>query len=1021
MTPFAVGERVRARNNPALIGQVVALLTDGAGGRSYRVRFPNGTRLVGESSLEIDVPVQDPRTQLLAGAWAAVPDLRLLLTGIRLRQFNLTDQIRSLRAARLEHLPFQYKPLLKFFDSEHQRLLIADEVGLGKTIEAALVLSELTARTDVRRVLIVVPSNLRLKWQRELYERFDEQFEIRDSQWVQSVLLSPSAGDDLPRVRAIVSVEGVRRLAPEFEERRPPFDLVIIDEAHRLRNEGTLSYRLARALSDSADGMLLCSATPMQTKTRDLFNLLRVLLGDEAGTFGDFTRDLEANRPLVRCSALVSSGGSPEAIADALGETLALAPMDRLHDRKILAAEMSAMRTAGSSISPVRRAELLATINRLNLLGGLVTRTRKRDVMKQRPERVAKILNVEFTVQERFVYDSIIEAAGRTLREYGGWSAAALVMISRARQAASCLAVFLERLQSTELDEEGESSVGADLAQSDNANPLADVSVAGEGVELLLGPVRDKIGKIDLPVDSKLGEFLRFLGELRKEDDGYKVVVFSTFRDTVNYLSRKLSEYKIGHRVMTGLVATGSERDQVVRTFRDDVACHVLLATEVGGEGIDLQFCSVIINYDLPWNPMVVEQRIGRLDRIGQRSREIRIVAFNVKETVESRILDRLYRRIELFKDSVGPVEVILGEQTQKLSLELLALTPEEQERRLREAEVAIETARMQADQLDREAITLLGDDAYYEQRLAEAERAQGDIARDLEIFVRVALSVKWSHATLVAGRVNGVFKLTRDSELGRWLQERGQVRGGLARFARLYARAGDSGLEVTFSQEIAESLREAEFLTSRHPFVGALAAEIDPGVRVAAFAARLRTVEVPVGTYLLSIGLQQITGLRPRRELVAAATSVESGTVLSDDDADRLMLSIVDRGMPFVDVDIDRNALEAAVDRCESRLVGRAEARSEVLREENSVFVERRIGSLERWFGRRIEQANRHALTHSDERVRRMNVGQREWLRARLEGEVASAKEKVAVVCEVEPKAYVVLKVIDEAMVAKE
>lgn len=1014
--PFVVGERVRARNNPALIGEVVAMLADGEGGRSYRVRFPNGTRLVVESSLEADVPMQDPRTQLIDGAWAAVPDLRLLLTGIRLRQFNLTDQIRSLRAARLEHLPFQYKPLLKFLESEHQRVLIADEVGLGKTIEAAFILSELTARTDVRRVLIVVPSNLRSKWQRELYERFDEQFEIRDSQWVQSVLLSPSVGEELPRFRAIVSIEGIRRLAPIFEERHPPLDLVIVDEAHRLRNEGTLSYRLARALSDAADGMLLCSATPLQTRTKDLYNLLRVMLGDEAGTFVDFSRDLETNRPLVRCSALISSGELPKAIANALDEAAASTPKERLHDRKILKTEASMLRSAGSTISPARRAELLATINKLNLLGGLLTRTRKRDVMKHRPERVAKILNVEFTPQERFVYDSIIEAAGQTLREYGEWSAAALVMISRARQAASCLAVFLERLQSAALDDEGESSIGAEMALSDNTDPTAEPVVTGEDAVHLLEPIRRKIGGIKLPTDSKLTEFLGFLEDLRRVDPNYKVVVFSTFRDTVHYLSKKLNEHKIDHRVMTGMVATGGERDVIIKTFRDDFTCHALLTTEVGGEGIDLQFCSVVINYDLPWNPMVVEQRIGRLDRIGQRAREIRIVAFNVKDTVESRILDRLYRRIELFKDSVGPLEVILGEQTQRLSLELLALTPEEQNRKLQEAEIAIETARMQADQLDREAITLLGDDAYYEQRLVEVERAQGDIARDLEIFVRVALSTKWPRATLVAGRMKGVLKLTRDSELVRWLQEQGQVRRGLALFARRYAGAGDNGIEVTFNQEVAESLREIEFLTSRHPFVGALAAEIDPGVKVAAFAARLQGVDVPPGMYLLGIGLQQISGLRPRRELVAAATPLESGTALSDDTADQLMFSLAETGMPFDGTEVNRHVLATAADRCEFALLDRAKTRAEVLREENSVFVERRISSLERWFGRRIEHADRLASTHLDERVRKMNVGQRELLRARLEGELASARDKVAVTCDVEPKAYVVLKIIEGA-----
>jgi superfamily II DNA or RNA helicase len=1013
--PFAIGERVRARSNPALTGEIVAVLALEQGDRAYRVRFANGVRLVVEASLERDVRGKDPREQLAEGALAPLAALRLLLTGIRLRQLNLTDQIRSLRAARLEHFPYQYKPLLKFLDSEHQRVLIADEVGLGKTIEAAFVLSELTARADLKRVLIVVPSNLRSKWQRELALRFDEQFEIRDAPWIQNVLLSPAVDDELPRFRAIVSIEGMRRFAVPLEERRPPIDLVIIDEAHRLRNEGTFSFRLGRALSDSAEGMLLCSATPLQTKDRDLYNLLRVMLGEETGSYGDFTRDLEANRPLVRCGSLIAGGASAGEIAESIEAARRSIPVERVHDRTILDTEARALRAA-AGLSPARRAELLAIVNRLNLLGGIITRTRKRDVMKQRPERIAKVVDVTFTPQESEVYESITAAAGDAVRRFGEWSGAALAMISRARQAASCLAVFVDRLQTPAmLDEDADASLAAERESADDPDAESESAASGKEVDRLLENVRKQVARTPLPRDSKLKEFLGFLSELREEDQRYKVVVFSTFRDTVGYLGKMLREQGIGHRTMTGLVAAADDREAIRQAFRDDPACHVLLTTEVGGEGIDLQFCNVLVNYDLPWNPMVVEQRIGRLDRIGQLSPTIRIVAFDVKDTIESRILERLYRRIELFKDSVGPLEVILGEHTQKLSLTLLKLSPAEQERSLREAEVAIETARMQADQLDLEAVTLLGDDAFYEQRLAEIERAQGNISRDLEEFVRESLSTQWPHATLVAGRVKGALKLTRDTGLVRWLTERGPLRAGLAAFARRYAGAGDGGLDVTFDQEVAESLRNVEFLTSRHPFIACLASEIEPATAVAAFAGRLETDRVPRGTYVLCVGLQQITGLRPRREIVAVGTLFGTKSDLASEDADWLLFELAEKGLQLSDVKAERSALLEAANRCDAALIARAQARAAILQEENAVFIERRIGSLERWYGRRIDRAERLASGHADDRVRRMNAGQREWLRSRLEGEIAAAREKAAVTGEAEPKAYVVLKVANK------
>jgi SNF2 family DNA or RNA helicase len=406
-------------------------------------------------------------------------------------------------------------------------VLIADEVGLGKTIEAALVLSELTPRADLKRVLIVVPSNLRSKWQRELAQRFDEQFEIRDTPWIENVLLSAAVDDELPRFRAIVSIEGMRRFAVPLEERRPPIDLVIIDEAHRLRNEGTLSFRLGRTLSDSAEGMLLCSATPLQTKDRDLHILLRVMLGDVTGSYGDFTRDLEANRPLVHCGSLIASGASAEEIAKAIEAARESIPVERVHARTILATEARALRGA-RELSPARRAELLAIVNRLNLLGGIITRTRKRDVMKFRPERIAKVVDVTFTREESEVYESITTAAGDALRRFGEWSGAALAMISRARQAASCLAVFVARLQGpATLDEDADASLEAER-ESIEGPETETTTASGKEVDRLLEPVRNRVARIPLPTDSKLNEFLRWSRRLgtRRWDAEVRMTAF---------------------------------------------------------------------------------------------------------------------------------------------------------------------------------------------------------------------------------------------------------------------------------------------------------------------------------------------------------------------------------------------------------------------------------------------------------------------------------------------------------------
>lgn len=926
--PFEIGQRVRAKSNAGLVGEIVAVLDTGRGDSSYRVRFSNGTRVVSANSIVVDEAAKDPREQLLARTWAGASELRLLLTGLRIRQQKMTDQLRSLRAARLEHHPYQYKPLLKFLESDHQRVLIADEVGLGKTIEAGLVLSELSARQDLRRVLIVVPANLRLKWQRELRDRFDEEFEIRDLTWVRDVLLEPAGDGELPPFKAITTIEGLRRVAKRFEDARPSIDLVIIDEAHRLRNESTLTYRLGRALSEGAEGMILCSATPMQTKDRDLHNLLRVLMGDSAGSYDDFKRDLEANRPLVRCIGVIMSGKPPQEVAAALDAAAKALPAERSQDRRILAGEANTVRKL-PKLSSAQRAELLGTVNRLNIFGGVITRTRKADVLKNRPTRVAKVVDVEFTPEEMAVYNAITEAAGEAVKLYGAWAGATLAMISRARQAASCLAVFLEQIRAAELDDEDAStSLEAEFTPVQEPDDGASGPDTTAGI---LDRVRRQVARVKLPVDSKLEQFLLYLEQLRTKRDNFKVVVFSTFRGTVHYLSKKLAEHGIGHRVMTGLVLDPAERETIVNDFREDPTCHALLTTEVGGEGIDLQFCDTLVNYDLPWNPMVVEQRIGRLDRLGQRSPEIRIAALNVKGTVEARIVDKLYHRIELFTSAIGPLEVILGERTQKLALELLVSRAEDQARTLEETGIAIENAMRQAAQLDREAVNLLGDDAYYEQRLAEIERAQGNIADDLAKFLRAWLQSNFKHAELVEGSAPGVLKLTADSELMQWLAAR-KAQRDLSAFARRYAVAGPSGLEVTFKQDVAERRQRLEFITSRHPLiraVGAALGESKPATQVAAFGVKVTSASVPPGRYLLAIALQDITGIRPRCELVASAVGLVDGALVDDESTTALMSEVARTGTSFVHVTATSAELEQAADRCEMALAEGASRRA--------------------------------------------------------------------------------------------
>ena len=184
--------------------------------------------------------------------------------------------------------------------------------------------------------------------------------------------------------------------------------------------------------------------------------------------------------------------------------------------------------------------------------------------------------------------------------------------------------------------------------------------------------------------------------------------MFAFFRGTLAYLERRLAKDGVAACQLVG--GMGEQKWVAIERFKKSDGPNVLLSSEVGSEGIDLQFCRILVNYDLPWNPMRVEQRIGRLDRLGQKAERITIVNLSLADTIEERILGRLHQRIELFRDSIGDLEVILGEKTEEILLNLFnpSLTDEEREARADEVASAIMMNRAQQEDLEAQAINLV-------------------------------------------------------------------------------------------------------------------------------------------------------------------------------------------------------------------------------------------------------------------------------------------------------------------------
>ena len=186
------------------------------------------------------------------------------------------------------------------------------------------------------------------------------------------------------------------------------------------------------------------------------------------------------------------------------------------------------------------------------------------------------------------------------------------------------------------------------------------------------------------------------------------------FKGTLRYLFRRLQAEGVNCAMIHGDVPD-AERTAELERFREREDVRILLSSEVGSEGIDLQFCRVVVNYDLPWNPMRVEQRIGRIDRVGQTAKRLTIVHFKVADTVEERLYTRLHEKLKVFENSIGDLETILGAEIQRLTLELLSndLTPEEEEKRIEDTRSAIERRRLQTERLEAEGGSLLAHSDY--------------------------------------------------------------------------------------------------------------------------------------------------------------------------------------------------------------------------------------------------------------------------------------------------------------------
>lgn len=465
-------------------------------------------------------------------------------------------------------LQYQIDGALRILRDLNGSALLADEVGLGKTITSALVVKECIVRGFAKKILILTPPSLVTQWVGELKHKFELDFKIveKESDWDSADLLIAS----LDRVKLFDRKNG------EFKHKRAheiEWDLLMVDEAHKLKESNTIRWKFVDQLQKKR--FLLITATPFQNDLIELYNLLNLLKKGHLGTIKEFRK-------------------------------------------RFL--------NQGNKRHPLNPKALKAKLDEV------MVRRKRSETGIDYKKRIPRVIVVNHTEQEAKIYDKITELLKESYFNADG------------SQINPRLIVFalLPKVTSS-----SKSAIESLTKISENEKYHFETRRFAREI---LSDYRD------LKIDSKMQKMIDIVKDTIKENPKEKILIYTKHPKTLEYITEKLEPLGL---MVTGFMGglTREEKAEKINEFK--YKSQVLICTDAGAEGLNLQFCSVLINYDLPWNPMSVEQRIGRLDRIGQK-KDMQIYSLATKGTMEEYVVDLIINKMCCVGLVIGELPIIL-------------------------------------------------------------------------------------------------------------------------------------------------------------------------------------------------------------------------------------------------------------------------------------------------------------------------------------------------------------------------
>ncbi|MFH2001743.1 MAG: SNF2-related protein [Planctomycetota bacterium] len=684
-------------------GVIIAASGDGY----FRVFFPSGEQQVHSDSLSIALSKED---QILEGVAAGPDSLRKAWLHVEAHALPLIENAAALTAARIDLLPHQVVLTHRIATAMPRRFLIADEVGLGKTIETALLLRELASRGELKRALMVVPAGLVNNWHRELNEVFNLDFEIFGHQ---GDVTDRKSNAFMKHDRLIASIDTLKIPARiKRLQDAPPWDLIVFDEAHHLsayRNgrkvTKTKNYRLAEALRDHTRDLLLLSATPHQGDHFRFWMLARLL----NPTFFKSAEEMIAERH--RLNAIIFRRTKADACTPDGGQLFA---------RRWVHTESFTMSDDESQFYQELRDYLIDGFalakkqgSKGRALGFVMTIFQK--IAASSFAAVRSTLRrrlLMLTLHESILKDEALDVDGQTalLNE-----AKDLIHEEKNLARDQVSKGEVDRLLADQklrllkkLDEEKlEMAAGSNTSEIFGAHGE---DLAALSVDVALPEERQRIRKLltKFPEsqETKVEKLLRALGALWQQNPNEKVVIFATYLATVDLLGKEIDRAYPGQGVVVLRGGDHGAKLAAERHFKSPKGPKVMICTAAGREGINLQFARVLFNFDLPWNPMDIEQRIGRIHRYGQKD-TAQVYNLVLSDTIEGHIFLMLQDKLQEIARTLGKVDEkgnvtedlrsqILGQLAEKLQYDQLyrdALSDPELKRTKQELESALANA----------------------------------------------------------------------------------------------------------------------------------------------------------------------------------------------------------------------------------------------------------------------------------------------------------------------------------------